>query len=142
MSAENKALARRIIEEVWNQQNLSIAEQLIASNYMGHDPATPDTISGIAGFKNFFNTYKSAFPDQHFTIEDLIAEGDRVVTRWSVEGTHAGSLSGIPPTGKKVRVTGTTIARIENGKIAEDHIHWDALGLMRQLGVVDKSTAA
>lgn len=142
MSAENKALARRIIEEIWNQQKISLAVQLITQNYEGHDPATPGTISGIEGFKKFFNTYASAFPDQHFTIEDLVAEGDRVVTRWSVEATHTGTLSGIPPTGKRVRVTGTTISRIEHGKLAEDHIHWDALGLMRQLGAVQKTTAA
>jgi steroid delta-isomerase-like uncharacterized protein len=142
MSAENKALARRIIEEIWNRQKLSSADHLIAQNYMGHDPATPGTISGIEGFKKFFNTYTSAFPDQHFTIEDLVAEGDRVVTRWSVEATHTGPLSGIPPTGKRVRVTGTTISRIENGKLAEDHIHWDALGLLRQLGVDQKSSTA
>ena len=71
MSAENKALARRFNEEIWNQQNLAIAEQLISRDYKGHDPATPDTISGIEGFKRFFNRYTSAFPDQHFTIEDI-----------------------------------------------------------------------
>jgi len=142
MSPENKALARRVIEEVWNRQNLAVTEQLIAPGYIGHDPATPGTISGIEGFKAFFRTYTSAFPDQHFTIHDLVAEGDRVVTRWSVEGTHTGALSGIPATGKRIRITGVTISRIENGKIAEDHTHWDALGLMQQLGLVQKSATA
>jgi steroid delta-isomerase-like uncharacterized protein len=141
MSIENKALVRRFIEEVWNQQNLALALQLLTPDYIGHDPATPEGISGIEGFRRFFNTYTSAFPDQHFTIEDLIAEGDRVVTRWSVEGTHTGVLHGIAPTGKRVHVTGTTISRIKNGKIDEDHIHWDAFGLMQQLGAPKSATA-
>jgi steroid delta-isomerase-like uncharacterized protein len=139
---ENKELARRMIEEVWNKQNIAAAELMIAPKYVGHDPATPGDISGIGGFRRFFNQYTSAFPDQRFTIDDLIAEGDRVVTRWSVEGTHTGPLPGIPPTGKRIRVTGTTISRIENGKIAEDYIHWDALGLMQQLGVMQRTPGA
>jgi predicted ester cyclase len=111
MSAENKALARRFLEEVWNQHNLAVAEEIIDPNYVAHDPATPEDISGIYGFKQFFNLYTSAFPDQRFTILDLIAEGDRVVMRWQVEGTHAGALGEIPPTGKRIRITGTTISR-------------------------------
>ena len=142
MSAENKALIRRLIEEVWNQKNLGVVEQIIAANYVMHDPATPGIAAGIAGFKSFHRLYTSAFPDQHFAIKDLIAEGDRVVTRWEVEGTHTGELANIAPTGKRVRVSGTTITRVENGKIAEDHVFWDALGLMQQLGVVQKSASA
>jgi steroid delta-isomerase-like uncharacterized protein len=142
MTADNKAPARKMIEEVWNKQNLSAAELMIAPKYIAHDPATPGDIRGIAGFRQFFHQYTSAFPDQHFTIDDLIAEGDRVVTRWSVEGTQTGPLPGIPPTGKRIRVTGTTISRIENGKIVEDYIHWDALGMMQQLGVMQRTTGA
>jgi steroid delta-isomerase-like uncharacterized protein len=127
---------------VWNKRNIAAADQLIAPNYVAHDPATPGDISGIAGFRRFFNQYTSAFPDQRFTIEDLIAEGDRIVTRWVVEGTHTGALPGIPATGKRVRVTGTTVSRVENGKVAEDYIQWDALGLMQQLGVAMRATTA
>jgi steroid delta-isomerase-like uncharacterized protein len=136
MSAENKALARRFIEEVWNKHNPAAAGEIIAPHYVLHDPATPEKVVGIEGFKRFFHRYSSAFPDQHFTIQDLIAEGDRVVLRWEVEGTHTGPLAGIPPTGKRIRVTGITISRIENGRAVEDHINWDALGLMQQLGLV------
>ena len=85
MSAENKALIRRLIDEVWNQKNLSMLEQVVSPGYICHEPGSPEPLSGLEGF----NTYTSAFPDQRFTIEDLVAEGDRVVTRWSVEGTHS-----------------------------------------------------
>lgn len=142
MSEQNKAIARRMIEEVWNKHNIGLADQLVASNYVGHDPATPGDIRGIEGFKKFFHTYSSAFPDQRFTIEDLIAEGDRVVTRWTVEATHRGELQGIQPTQKRVRVTGVIVSRIEQGRVVEDYINWDALGLMQQLGVVPKSSRA
>jgi steroid delta-isomerase-like uncharacterized protein len=143
MSAENKALVRYMIDEVWNKRNVAAAEQILAPNFVGHYPATPGDITGMEGFTRFFNQYTSAFPDQHFSIEDLFAEGDRVVTRWTVEATHKGALPGIAaPTGRRVRVSGTTISRIENGKIAEDYVQWDALGMMQQLGVMQRSTGA
>lgn len=142
MATETKAVIRRLIEEIWNKHDLSAVEALIAPNYIAHDPATPETITGIAGFKQFYNAYTTAFPDQHFTIEELVAEGDRVACRWSVEATHTGALHGIEPTGRRIRVTGTTISRIENGKVVEDHIQWDALGLMQQIGVAQRTAGA
>ncbi len=131
---ENKALSRRLIEEVWNQGNLAVIDELTAPNYVDHDPTGP--IQGPEGMKQFVSMYLTAYPDTHFTIEDQIAEGDRVVTRWTARGTHKGPLMGIPPTGKQVTVAGISIDRVVNGKLVEDWSSYDALGMMQQLGVV------
>ncbi len=131
---ENKALSRRLIEEVWNQGNLAVIDELTAPNYVDHDPTRP--IHGPEGMKQFVSMYLTAYPDTHFTIEDQIAEGDRVVTRWTARGTHKGPLMGIPPTGKQVTVAGISIDRVVNGKLVEDWSSYDALGMMQQLGVV------
>ncbi len=93
------------------------------------------------GEKKRANLYRSAFPDLHFTVEEVIADGDKVVARYSARGTHKGELNGIAPTGKSTNVSGVTIARIANGKVAESWVNWDALGLMRQLGVVPEHAA-
>ena len=131
---ENKALARRGFE-LWNSGDLAASVELIADDYVLHDPAAPG-IRGHDGYKQFFTLYHTAFPDTHLGIEDLVAEGDRAVVRWTATGTHRGELQGIPPTGKQVTVTGITIYRIAGGKIVEQSQNWDTLGLMQQLGVV------
>ncbi len=131
---ENKALSRRFIEEVWNQGKLAVIDELVAPNYVDHDPTGP--IHGPEGMKQFVSMYLAAYPDTHFTIEDQIAERDTVVTRWTARGTHKGPLMGIPPTGKQVTVTGISIDRVVNGKLVEDWSNYDALGMMQQLGVV------
>jgi steroid delta-isomerase-like uncharacterized protein len=131
---ENKALSRRLIEEVWNQGKLAVIDELVAPNYVDHDPTGP--IHGPEGFKQFVSMYLTAYPDTHFTIEDQIAEGDTVVTRWTARGTHKGPLMGIPPTGKQVTVTGISIGRVVNGKTVEGWSNYDTLGMMQQLGVV------
>jgi steroid delta-isomerase-like uncharacterized protein len=134
MSAENKAVVRRYIEEVWNQRKLNVLDELIDPNYVEHDPASPDFGRGVNAARSAVNLYLAAFPDTNFTIEEMVAEGDRVVTRWTARATHKGELRGIAPTGRKVTVAGTTISRIAGGKIVEAHVNWDALGLFQQLG--------
>src|SRR4051794_15342045 len=101
----NKALARRSFEELWNQGNLAAASELYDAHHISHGlgVAVPP---GIEGLKQFITLYRTAYPDTHFTIEDQLAEGDKVVTRWTAIGTHQGELMGIPPTGKRVTVTG------------------------------------
>ena len=130
---ENKAIDRRFTEEVWNQGNLAVVDELMSADYDGHDPAMP---AGSEGLKQFVLMYRSAFPDVHLTIEDQIAEGDTVVSRWTARGTHKGELMGIPPTGKQVTVTGMNIERIANGKFVEGWSNYDTLGMLQQLGVV------
>ena len=136
MSEGNKNVVRRLFEEVWNKGNLPVADELFTPNYDHHDPSTPDFGRGPESEKKRATLYRTAFPDLRLTIEDIIAEGDAVMARWSCRGTHKGDLSGIAPTGKQFTISGVSIARIAGGKMAEGWINWDALGLMQQLGVV------
>jgi steroid delta-isomerase-like uncharacterized protein len=135
MSEQNKAIVRRLFEELWNKGNLSVADQLFSPNYAHHDPSTPDFGRGPESERKRATLYRTAFPDLQLTIEDMIAEGETVMARWSCRGTHKGDLSGIAPTGKQFTISGVTIARLTNGKLAEGYVNWDALGLMQQLGV-------
>jgi len=135
MSTEdNKALIRRAYEEGFNQRNLAVLDEVNASDLVSHNAST--TMQGLEAFKQFLSLYLSAFSDARFTVEDLIAEGDRVVARHTFRGTHTGDLMGIPPTGKQVSGTGIQITRIANGKAVEQWFNGDDLGLMQQLGVV------
>jgi steroid delta-isomerase-like uncharacterized protein len=136
MSEENRALARRWAEDVMNQRNLDAVDEIYASDFVGHDPTMPEDIRGAEGRREFYSMYQSAFPDAEITIEDQVAEGDKVVTRWTGRGTHQGELLGVPPSGNRVEVTGITISRIEGGKIAEEWDQYDALGMMQAIGAV------
>jgi steroid delta-isomerase-like uncharacterized protein len=136
MSESNKNVVRRLFEEVWNKGNLQVTDELFTPNYAHHDASTPDAGRGPDSEKKRATLYRTAFPDIRLTIEDLIAEGETVIARWSCRGTHKGDLSGIAPTGKQVNITGVSIARFTNGKMSEGWVNWDALALMQQLGVV------
>ena len=135
MAAQTAELSRRIFEDVWNCKNLNAIDDLLSADYVHHDPNSL-VAGGIDGYKQFVNHYMNAFPHAHFTIHDAFTEGQNEVTRWTVAGTHQGELTGIPPTGRSISVTGISIARVANGKIIESWNNWDALGLMQQLGVV------
>ena len=134
MSEENKAIVRRALEEMFGQWNLAVADEIYDKDFVGH--AAPEEIRGPEGIKQFVSMNRSAFPDLQFTIEDQIAEGDKVVTRWTARGTHKGELMGIAPTGKQVAFTGITISRIVDGKAVEGWVNRDALGMLQQLGAV------
>jgi len=135
MSERNKAHIRRVIEEVYNRGDLGVVDEVAASGLVIH--AASQDIRGTEGAKQYVAAMRAGFPDLHFTIEDQIAEGDMVVTRWTARGTHAGEFQGVPATGRDVRIAGTDIDRIVGGKVAECWAHVDELGLMRQLGVVE-----
>jgi len=136
MSAANKALARRLVEEAFNAGRLEVTDELIASDFVGHDPSLPGEVRGPAGVKEVIAGYRAAFPDIRVMIEDQIADGDLVVTRWRATGTHQGELMGMSATGKQATVTGITIDRIVGGRIAESWDNWDTLGMMQQLGAI------
>jgi steroid delta-isomerase-like uncharacterized protein len=136
VSEENKALVRRLVAEVWNAGDLDIIDELLAPEWVRHDPAAPEQLRGPDGFRRFVEMYRSAFPDLRFTVEDQVAEGDRVATRWSAVGTHQEELMGMPPSGNRAEVTGITLERFSGGKFVESWDQYDALGMMRQLGVV------
>ena len=132
----NKAVARRFIDEVWNKGNLAVIDELVAPNAVAHDPNNPNAVPGPAGTRQVVSLYRNAFPDMHFTLEDVIAERDKVVTRLSATGTHQRDLPGIPATNRRATIEGITITRYEDGKSVESWVSFDFLGLFRQLGVV------
>ena len=130
---ENKRIVKRVYDEL-NRGNLGIADELIVEGYVQH--SILPVPQGRKGFKEFFAAFGAAFPDAHFKIEDMIAEGDKVALRFAAEMTHKGTFMGVAPSGKRVRFTGIDIFRLESGKVVE---HWDEvdqLGFLRQLGIV------
>ncbi len=138
MAADHRETSRRVFEEIWNQKNLNAVDELMAENYVHHDPSSPPVASGIDGYKQLVTQYLNAFPDLHFTLNDQVAAGEIVVSRWTATGTHSGDLPGIPRTGRHFSVTGMSMGRIQSGKFAEGWNNWDALGLMQQIGVVPR----
>ena len=139
---ENKALARRLYEEVWNQGNLDAATEVLAPTYVVHDPGTPGRPNGIEGEQQTASLYRTAFPDLHFTLEDVLAEGDEVAVRFTASGTQRGVLMGLAPTGKHATVTGISIFHVADGKITEHWVIFDALGLLQQLGAIPTPQSA
>ena len=135
MLADMKVLVRRLFEEVWNQGNLAAIDELFAPSYIRYDPAAPEA-KGLAGFKQLVVMLRTAFPDLHFTLEEIIAEDDKVMTRALLRGTHRGEYLGIAPTGKPVAVMGMVVLRIAQGKFQEGWLMMDNLGLLQQLGMV------
>jgi steroid delta-isomerase-like uncharacterized protein len=134
-ATENSALVRRFIEEAFNQANFEGIADMLAPDYLHHDPTTNQFGSGIDGFKQMISLYRQAFPDLQITLEDQIATEDKVVDRWTGHGTHQGEFMGMAPTGRKITATGISIHRIAAGKIAETWNNYDALGMLQQLGV-------
>lgn len=132
---ENKALSRRVIEEIINKQNPALADELIDPNFVDHG-VTGMGFKGPEGFKQYFTTLITAFPDLRLTIDDMVAEGDKVAMRLTARGTHKGDFMGIAPTGKQVTMTGIVIQRIANNKCVEGWLVNDNLGMMQQMGVV------
>jgi predicted ester cyclase len=130
-----KRIVRLLFEEPW-KGNMDVIDEYLAPGYIGHDPSEPEPIRGPQGFRRQIEKYLAAFPDTRFTIDDQFAEGDQVATRWTARGTHQGEIGGISPTGKEVTVTGLTFSRFEGGKVIEDWVTWDTLGMLVQLGAV------
>ena len=135
MSTEaNKAVARRYWEETEQGKGV-VGEDLFAPTYRHYLPGSSGPLDS-KGSEHFSSMFYSAFPPGQVTIEDMIAEGDKVVSRITLRGTHQGTFQGIPPTGKQVTITGIQILRIADGKIVEHRSELDALGLLQQLGVI------
>jgi steroid delta-isomerase-like uncharacterized protein len=135
MSEANKALVRRGIEEAVNKGNFSVVDEILSTDYVYRE-STVGEKRGRAGFRELITMYRNAFPDVKLTIDEQLAEGDKVVTRWNATGTHRGELFGTAPTGKQVRVQGIIVSRIANGKVVEETEVYDALGMLGQLGAV------
>lgn len=136
LAGRNIAIAQRVIEEAWNQGNLAVIDELYNPAIVSHDPASLPDEQGLEGRKRAALRYRKALPDIHFALSDFTAAGELVYYHWTATATHLGELNGIPPTGKKITVTGTATDRIVNGKIVEEWSHWDTLGMLQQLGVL------
>jgi predicted ester cyclase len=141
--ADAKTIVRKIIEEPW-KGNWDVIDEYIAPGYIGHDPSLPEPIRGIDGTKANYQQYIDAFSGAQITVDEQIAEGDIVATRWTGRGTHTGEFpgTGISPTGKDVTVSGITLSKIEGGKIIEEWTNWDTLGMLVQIGAVPAPTTA
>lgn len=130
---ENKALVERWNEEIWNKGNVAAADELLTADFVFNYPF-PGLEPNLEGYKQTVGGFHAVFQNMKITVNDTIAEGDKVVLRWSGQSTHAGEFMGIPPTGKEVVTTGITICRVEGGKIAEEWTEMDMLSMMQQLG--------
>jgi steroid delta-isomerase-like uncharacterized protein len=119
-AGEIKAVSRRVAQEIFNGGNLDLADELYAPDYVLHDPSLPEALHGPGGIKQYAAMTLGVFPDARVTVEEQIAEGEKVVDRWTATGTHTGDLMGIPPTGRRIEISGITISRFSGGKIAED----------------------
>ena len=131
---ENKAIVRRYFEEE-NKKNVAVVDELITANFVGHG-AGGQEVHGPEGLKQLWTTLFTGFPDYHATVEDLIAEGDKIVVRYTNWGTHNGEYLDTAPTGKQVTWTGMLIFRIVGGKVIEGWRETDALSLMQQIGAI------
>src|SRR5215213_3716789 len=134
MSEENKALARSSWEEIVNKQNPQAIDEVYAPNFVWHEP--DQDIQGSEQARQFASTFFAAFPDINISVEDVIAEGEQVVTRYTIRGTHQGETEEFgPPTQKRMELKGITIHRFEGDKIVEEWERYDNLSVMQQLGL-------
>jgi steroid delta-isomerase-like uncharacterized protein len=135
MSTEqNKALLSRLIKEVFNRGNISLVDELLAPGFVDHEELPPGIPPGREAVKQLSTMFRSVFPDFKATIDDMIAEGDKVVARQTWSGTHKGEFMGVPPTGKRVSFGVIDIVRIAGGKVVEHWGQMDSMGMMKQLG--------
>ena len=135
--ADAKEISRRLTEDPW-QGKLDDVIGYVADDYVGHQPGGAD-VHGKAGFKDFVGTYLAGFPDGKIVVDDQIAEGDAVTTRWTARGTNTGELMGMAPTGKEVTVTGITYSKISDGQVHESWATWDTLSMLQQLDAIPQS---
>ena len=140
MSLEaNKAVVRRLYDDVFTAGNVTAADDLLATDYVGYDPPnSPTAMRGPAALKQVAERTGLAFPDRWFTFEALIAEGDAVAARVTLAATHTGQFLDAAPAGRRVEITGTVTYRRANGKIVASWGNWDNLGLLRQLGLLPR----
>ena len=130
-------LVSKTWERAWNQLNPSLLAPFLAENHVPHQSLNP--VSGREGVMQFILAFQEAFPDLAFVVEDMIVAGEKIVLRWSMSGTQSGELMGIPPTRRRVRLTGISIYRFEDGRAVESWDELDMLNLLFQLGLLDKS---
>ena len=132
---ENKAVVRRFFEELLSTDNLALADELLSPGFRFYFAGSPDPMD-LESYKEFLAPRRAAFPDRRFVVEYMIAEGDKVSARFTMRGTHKGELRGISRSGREVAMMGIDMIGLAEGKIAEDRVEVDQLGMMHQLGVI------
>ena len=137
MGVDVKQIARNYIKAVWNEGRLDRLEELVDPGFIDHQSTFPFVARGLEGLRRVLVVFRTAFPDVQWGVEDMIAEGSKVVVRFTARGTHRGSLFGLPGTGRRVTVNGMTILEVHDGRIAEAWTQWDSLSLLQQIGVAD-----
>lgn len=135
ITANNKAITRRLVDEFWNQGNTAVAEEFVTPDFQRIELFTDEIAEGTEGLTNASIEWRGAFPDLDLTLDELLAEDDKVACKWTFTGTHRGELKGTPATGRTVRVSGLSILQFVDGKICKETVATDLLGLMKQLGV-------
>jgi steroid delta-isomerase-like uncharacterized protein len=136
MNEEMIAVYRRLVDDVWNRGDPAAVDEIFAPEFVGNDPAPPNLLRGPEGMKRFVAQMRAAFPDWTVTTDDVMVDGDKLVSRWTVCGTHRGPFAGVEPTGKQIEMHGMSIHRIVGGKIVENWHGVDKLGMLRQIGAV------
>lgn len=136
MAADPKKVVRRLYEEVWNKRKLEAVSEIIAPTHALNDPHLSGSAVGPEAYRSIVAQFIAAFPDFQFSIEDLIAEKNKVVVSWTITGTHKREFRGVPATNKRISFDGVSINHVANGKIIESFVTMDYLGLMQQLGVI------
>jgi steroid delta-isomerase-like uncharacterized protein len=136
MSAENKATARRFFEEILGQGNWAAAGEVLSPDVVMHHPSSPEPVRSREAVQGFLSAFRAGFPDMRMSVLDAVAEDDKVVILWQMQGTQTAELFGIPPTGKAVKVRGMSLLRLADGKVVENTVSEDTMGLMQQLGLV------
>lgn len=134
MSRSNQEIVRLVCLEAWGKGNVALAEELYAENFVSLNP-TPGLPAGREGVKMEIAAYHQAFPDMHVTVDDMVSEGDKVVARYTIRGTHTGELMGTPATGRSVEITGISMVRVVAGQVVEEFSLADMLALFQQLGL-------
>jgi steroid delta-isomerase-like uncharacterized protein len=132
---ENTAIAERFAQ-VWGRGSLSLIDELASPDVVVSYPVFPETVHGPEAFKEVIRGIRAGLPDVELEVHETIAQGDKVAIRWTMQGTHKGTFSGVPPTGKRIALNGITIYRLAGGKVVEERGEEDALGMLRQLGVI------
>jgi len=135
---DNLRLARESID-AWNAHDFNRLAKIADEKFVAESDTLPASVNGPKGVGEFMKVYMTAFPDLHFDIDQMFADGDFVVTRWTATGTHRGVLMGIQPTNRRAVTHGCTVAQFKNGKGVHDWIYWDTGHLLRQLGVVSSA---
>ena len=132
---ENKAIVRRFFEELLSTDNLAVADEILSPGFRFYFAGSPDPMD-LDSYKGFLAARRGAFPDRRFVVEEMIAEGDKVSARFTMRGTHKGKFRGIAPRGTKLTMTGIDMIRLAEGKMVEDRVEVDQLGMMQQLGMI------